>query len=103
MCGTSKTEQDYTLENCKSIPKYDIFRSNLEKRLHAYDLKVGTNEEIQLRSPKHITNAIAKHINKPILVIFISTDILWNENELEYYRVLADLRDSLIQANIITF
>ena len=96
MCGRNDAElAEGSSEDCANVPGFDFLVQTVTERLAPYDLRVGTTEELHLDSPDHLVNALRRVQGAPVLVVFVSTDILWSDDEVLYYRTLAALRDAV--------
>lgn len=94
--GGAKGEIGFSLANTsyRDTTLLKNFYDVLHHQLTALGLKVATHEEFDNTSDIHLSQAIARQLNKNVLTIYVSTKILWGDEE-GYYKVLSILRDSI--------
>lgn len=82
------------------IDKIYDFYNELKNNLMQYNLKVATHEEFANNDETHLSLSINKNLNIDVITIYISTKILWSDDDKVYYSTLLILSKA-IKARLI--
>jgi type II secretory pathway pseudopilin PulG len=97
MFGGKKGDSFYDVENptYDNLEKLENMFISLKSKFEEMDLLVGTHDLFSNTNKNHLSQAIHNNFHKNTISLYISTGILWMEDEEKYYKILITLASEL--------
>jgi hypothetical protein len=88
--GGKKGQNGFDVENpiYEDLGKLEKFYNGLKLDLDELGFNVGTHQSFGNTNKKHLSQAIHNNFNKNVVVLYISTKILWLEEDELYYKTI---------------
>ena len=82
--------KDPTFDN---IDKLKVGIEKLRTNLNELSYSLATHEEFRNTNKEHLSRSIHKETKTNVLTIYVSTAILWSEDDIQYYKVMRCIAD----------
>ena len=92
-----KEKDGFNVENpkFKNLEKLLTAFENISNDLNMLGFRAATHDEFNNTNEKHLTTGLYKKYDKDVLTLYISTKILWSEDDINYYKTMHAINNFL--------
>ena len=95
--GGKKGQNGFDVENpiYNDVEKLEKFYNGLKVDLNELGFNVGTHQNFGNTNKKHLSQALHNNFNVNVVVLYISTKILWLEEDELYYKTIINIVNNI--------